>query len=263
MSDGGERVPDWLVERLAAGDLTATEAERVRARLRAENGDDAGVDQQLAALARSNEEILAAHPPATVAAEVKRRRSAASPAPERRASPGSRFLASGLVLAAGAVLIVALRPGAPPETGLLATGDEIEETTIKGLEPHLLVFLKTKDGPVKLNAGQAVRPGDVLQLRYVSARRSHGVIASVDARGTVTWHLPTRPGEAVPLDPNGETTLPEAFELDDSPGFERFVFVTGQGPFSTDVVEAALRPDGPPLPSHLIAHTFVVHKESP
>ena len=39
-----------------------------------------------------------------------------------------------------------------------------------------------------------VRKGDTLQLGYVAAGKRFGVIASIDARGTVTLHLPETPG---------------------------------------------------------------------
>ena len=103
----------------------------------------------------------------------------------------------------------------------------------------------------RLPAGAAVRPGDELQLSYVAGGRRFGVVASVDTRGTVTLHLPETPGAAPTLAPGKETKLPHAFELDDSPGAERFVFVSGDQPFSTDVVAEALRPGGAPLPGEL------------
>jgi hypothetical protein len=96
-----------------------------------------------------------------------------------------------------------------------------------------------------------VRPGEQLQLSYRSDGKRYGVVASVDTRGTVTLHLPEAPGAAPSLALGRDTKLPTAFELDDSPGAERFVFVAGDQPFTTDVVAAALKPGGAPLPEGL------------
>jgi hypothetical protein len=52
------------------------------------------------------------------------------------------------------------------------------------------------------------------------------VVLSIDGRGAVTWHLPPEyPGPAARLGSGVETTLPWSFELDDAPGFERFVMI--------------------------------------
>ncbi|HVU52859.1 MAG TPA: ActD-like protein, partial [Polyangia bacterium] len=61
MTTREDRTPDWLVERLALGELDAAAAADVRRRLAAEGRD---ADAELAALAASSREILDAHPPA-------------------------------------------------------------------------------------------------------------------------------------------------------------------------------------------------------
>jgi len=72
------RVPDWLLERLAKGELPAAKERELRARLA-----QAGETDRLSALAASNTEILAALPPARVVPEIERR--AAAPRTTRRA----------------------------------------------------------------------------------------------------------------------------------------------------------------------------------
>src|SRR5712675_1103473 len=79
MSARKNTTPEWLVERLALGELDAAAAADVRRRLAAEGRD---ADAELAALATSNREILEAHEPARVAATVRAR---APRAPDGRA----------------------------------------------------------------------------------------------------------------------------------------------------------------------------------
>ena len=266
--DSSRPVPEWLVERLAHQDLPSAEAERVRARLAAEPNGVA----RIAALEASNHDILAQLPPGQVAAEVRRRLALANQVAQvAAAARGPRgmkwtWALSGLVLgAAGLTLVLGVLPADRPAGGELIgwqAGPEIVRE--KGEKrPHLAVFRKQNDHADRLGAGAAVRAGDVLQLAYFSAGRPFGVIVSVDARGTVTPHLPSAPGTAVRLAAAGETLLPNSYELDNSPGFERFVLVTGDAPFATAVVVEALRPGGAALPPNLSLSDITLRKETP
>jgi hypothetical protein len=81
----------------------------------------------------------------------------------------------------------------------------------------------------------------VVQVAYVAAGRTHGVILSVDGRGAVTLHAPEAGGEPVALAPSGTHSLPRAYELDDAPHFERFFFITADASFALEPVLASAR----------------------
>jgi hypothetical protein len=241
MTSPADRVPDWLLERLAASELPASQAAQVRGVLAAR-----GEEHRLTALADSNREILAALPPEAVAAEV-RRRAAAIPAPGLRARP---VLALSLAAcAAGLAIFLLARPNPPPYDG------------VKG-PPSLRIHRKTASGAELLSRQAVVRKGDTLQIGYIAAGKRYGVIASVDGRGTVTLHLPESPGPAAPLEQGGAHALPHSYELDDSPGFERFVIVASDTPFATAEVMAALK-RGDPLPASLVVSQLTLRKEAP
>jgi hypothetical protein len=251
-------VPDWLVERLARGDLPAGQAARVRAEL----GDEAGLGR-LAEVARSDREILAQLPPRVVAAEVKRRLGDAS-AGRARSSRGWSVALSGLALGAAGLVAVFAGAGRPGSQNLTARPSEREEATLKGtLKPQLIVYRKDSNSDDPLTAGHAVRPHDVVQLAYVAAGHRYGAVISFDARGTVTMHLPEAAGPAATLTPNGKIALPHAFELDDSPGFERFVLVLADHPFTTADVVGAFAPGGPTLPKDFTTVALTLRKETP
>jgi len=203
-------VPDWQLERMRQGEIPRDESAAGR----------------LEALERSDREILEAHPPAKVAAEVRRRM-------EKAPRPWRPML--WLVPAAAALAVVAIGRG--PERA----GEPEEITREKGmLAPHLVVHRRAGGGAERMSDHQTARPGDVLQLSYVAAGRSYGVILSLDGRGQVTLHLPPQASAPAPLAVQGTVPLPEAYELDDAPAFERFVFVTSRVPFDAgDVVDAA------------------------
>jgi hypothetical protein len=126
----------------------------------------------------------------------------------------------------------------------------------------LRIYRKTASGSELLRPNASVHRGDTLQIRYVAAGKRFGVIASIDARGQITFHLPEAPGQAVALGRDGERALPHAYELDDSPGFERFLFVTSDAPFSTAEIEQALK-NGTALPPHLASFAMPLKKETP
>ena len=226
--------PDWLLERIAQGELPPAELAAARARL-AEEPDGLA---RLAALEADTRATLERLPPARVAREVESRASRLeSPRPFFRLSP-----ASGLVPAlAAAALFVVVRPAGQVGPGL-ATGDTQEVTRIKGLAPQLVIHRQAAARPERLADGAAAGAGDVVQVAYVAAGRSHGVIVSVDGNGAVTLHAPEEGDtQAMPLAPSGTQALSRAYELDAAPHFERFIFVASDAPFDVAPVLAAAR----------------------
>jgi hypothetical protein len=228
------KTPEWLLERLALGELDAAAAADVRRRLAAEGRDP---DAELAALAVSNRSILAEHPPARVAAAVRARAAA------RRPARGWLPLAS-LALAGVAAVVLVARPATHEAT---TGGHEVglEDTTPKGRGPltALHVYRHGNDGDAKLADGARAATGDLLQLTYQAGERDNfGALLSIDGRGQVTVHLPEAGAETSPrLSAKGEVKLPSAYELDDAPAFERFFFVASETPFPMSTVLDAAR----------------------
>jgi hypothetical protein len=249
-------IGDWQLERYRLGELPVGELDSVRTAL-ATDGDLA---ERLARLDRSDGEILRQHPPAVISASIRTRAVSSDAGGGRRAgAPRGLTLAltAGLVLAAAGVLFL---PGRVP--------DASEDTThVKGLAPRLFVFRKAPTGAEELPAGAAARENDVVQLAYQAAGRHFGAIVSIDGRGVVTRHLPAAGTLASPLKTGAPFALPEAYRLDDAPGFERFYFVTADQPFAVDLVlTAASHPAGAEgrlaLPAGLDQYSFVLRKET-
>ncbi|HET6146625.1 MAG TPA: hypothetical protein VFH68_03780 [Polyangia bacterium] len=249
-----KKTPAWLLERLAQGELDQPAAQEVRARLAAEGRS---LDDELAALERSNRELLAAQPRETVTASIRRRAEAAG----TRAGRSSRlnFWIAPLALTGslGLVLLVA-RPWADPARPTEpAPEEEVENTTSKGNEPssatgpRLLVYRQRAAGVTdqgsneKLADGARAARGDLVQLAYALAPDGmYGVLVSIDGAGRVTQHLPEEGAgarAAAPLRALREIHLPSAYELDDAPAFERFVLITAAEPFAVAPVLDAAR----------------------
>ncbi|HEX8820521.1 MAG TPA: ActD-like protein [Archangium sp.] len=257
------RTPDWLLERIALGELPSEELVAARARLLAEPEGAA----RLTALEADSATTLQRLPPAEVAHRVA---SQGRVLQARREGPAHRFRpAFALVPAIAAVaLLVLVRPQAPAPVG-----DEVPEVTrVKGLEPRLLVHRQRAETPEALVEGARVAEGDVVQVAYVAAGRTHGVILSVDGRGTVTLHAPESGEASVRLATSGTHALPGAYALDDAPAFERFFLVTADAPFAVGEVLAAARSlaghsearTSPlPLPPRYTQSSFLLEKSSP
>ena len=244
--------PDWLLERLAAGDLPQAEAEALRIRLENEPGGLA----RLQAIEASNREILARHPPARVAAAIRHRADGAAP---RRLFP--------LALAAPAVAALAVFLLLPTTSNVPGEGPEV--IRLKGAAPKLVVHRNEAGNAAQLADGATARARDLLQLSYQAGGHAYGVVLSLDGNGNVTLHLPDSGAAAARLDPNGAVALPQAYELDDAPAFERFVFVAADEPFAVETAMDAARwltksrdPQHTelPLPASLTQTSFLVKK---
>jgi hypothetical protein len=234
MATHDKKTPDWLVERLALGDLDAAAAADVRRRLAAEGRD---ADAEVAAVAASNREILEQLPPARVAAAVRER------AGRARKAPRAWLVAMPLVFAgAGALMLLAPAANVTQVARAPELARNPEYVGIKG-DPALHVYKRVGLGSERLVPGARVARGDLLRLAYLAGERGNfGAVLSIDGRGHVTVHWPE--GEATvaaPLSPKGEVQLPSAYELDDAPAFERFFLVTSESPFAMSTVIGAAR----------------------
>jgi hypothetical protein len=221
--------PDWLLERFRLGELSAEQRACVSRAL----ASDPGAAERLAALGSDDARTLAAHPPRVVAAVVRARLAQAT-AP-RPVHPRGLFARAFLPLASAAAVAVGV-------SALLPSWHEQARepvTRLKGLEPGLLVFRHAPTGAEPLAPAAAARADEVVQLAYQAAGRRYGVVVSIDGRGRVTRHLPRTGDQAAPLRTGGAVPLPEAYRLDDAPGFERFFLVTADTPFSVNLVVRA------------------------
>jgi hypothetical protein len=167
-----------------------------------------------------------------------------------------------MTLAAAFALVLVVRGTTGP--GKAGSGGErlVDDSgdAIKGLNPKLRVYRKAAAGRVELlKDGAPTRAGDELQLAYVAAGHKFGAVLSVDGADRVTFHLPAVAGPAVRLRTDGEIALTSAYELDAAPGFERFVFVTGDEAFDASALVDVVRGRTPP-PTGKGAVFFTVRK---
>ena len=229
MNQQDERpISDYQLERYLLREGTDEELADLERRLAA----DPELAQRLAALERSNEELLRRYPPEWMRSQIELKLKRAQERRVQRTWSGYRLWAVpavALILAVVAVptLFDQETPEAPAER-------------VKGGEQELslLVFRKLTGGAERLQDGTLAQSGDLVQLAYRSGGLQYGAILSVDGRGTVTQHLPATGAEAVPL--AAQDTLDVAYELDDAPRWERFYLVAADRRFGLAAVKTKL-----------------------
>jgi anti-sigma-K factor RskA len=235
-----EFISDYYLERYVLGELPEEEAEHIRRRL----SEDPELRRMFEDLETSNQEILALYPPAVVKAslltKLNKWRGKTSLFPLRR------IFAVSSALAAVMTLLVLIFPILKKETEIkpLDIGEDI--ALVKGIEAvdltktQLLIFRKTNEKVEMLKDGTQAKQGDLLQLGYVSAEEPYGMILSIDGRGNITLHFPSKKEGSTSLVLRKKSFLSNAIELDDAPAFERFFFITSECEIDVgDILEKA------------------------
>ena len=225
-------IPDIVLEQYLLGELNPERAREIDLRL----AEDRELQRRVEALRASNEQILSAMPPHRAVADIGRKlRREQEPA--AREARTSWFLLPAVATAAVALIAVLVFVSAPSGNDS-ANNHDVTGILTKG-DAAITLYRKAGNGTEILTDGSRARRGDTLQIGYTAAGMRYGVIASLDGRGSVTLHLPQRPGPASELQP-GAVLLPVSYELDDAPGFERFFFVASMQPFAAGDVTTAL-----------------------
>ncbi len=235
------RIPELAVEQYRLGELSPERAAEVERALADEDGPTA---RRLAALQASDDEIRERYPASQVVPEIHRR---ALQAPTAGASPRRVWWIGSGVAALAAAAAVALLVVAGPWSVSRSSDvpgflDGPETTRIKGLEPTLEVYRQEDGAAIRLRDEEAAHAGDLLQIAYVSGGHAYGVIYSVDGAGQITLHHPEAWRGSTALEREGRTPLAHAFELDDAPAYERFVFVAAGEPLRAEAVIDVLEP---------------------
>jgi hypothetical protein len=233
-------IADWKLERYRLKELSAEEMASVETALRT----DESLRARLAALGEDDEATLAKYPAIRVVEAVAAR----SVRSERR------WLVPALALAAAMTAgVVMLRPP--------VAADDI---TLKGDQPSLVLFRLAGTDPQRLADGTHVKPHDVVQVSLNISGATHLVIVSVDGAAHTMLHWPLDGNTKAPA---GLKALPQAFELDDAPGFERFFLVTGNTPIDVAATIAAAQHAGRTekleLPATLGQRSVLLNKDSP
>ena len=230
-----EFISDYYLERYVLGELSEEETEHIRQTA----STDPGLRKALDDIESSNRDILALYPSSMVKASLLRY----SNETMRKSPffPLKQILAVSSALAAIIVLFILILPILKNEAQIkpIDTGEDF--TLVKGIEAidlsktQLLIFRKINEKVEMLENGTQAKEGDLLQLGYVAVEEPYGMILSIDGRGNITLHYPSKKESSTSLVLRKKSFLSNAIELDDAPAFERFFFITSES--EIDVVK--------------------------
>lgn len=240
-------IADWKLERYRLGELSATEAEAIRTALET----DPALQARLQRLADDDAATLAAHPPRRVALAIHER------ATQPTAAARRPWLMPAVAFGLAAALLTVVGVG-------LSTRTDDGDIRLKGDGPSLRLFRLADPAPERLADGAKVKAHDVVQVAFDHAGAKHLAIISLDGAGHTTVHWPLDGNTATPLD---FKALPESFELDAAPGFERFFLITSDQPLQLgellSAVQAAGRSGQLAVPKAATQRSLLLEKVSP
>lgn len=194
-------LPDALLERYVAGDLTGESLAKVERAIAESPKERARVEE----LRADSAAFLIRHPPGPLAAKLEK--------PKRR-----WLLWLPLAAAAAALLVFFVRPPVEPES------------SVKG-SVVLTVFRQRGDDPVeRLENGATVRPGDHVRFSITAPTDGFVAVISRDGAGKVSTYHPFGSQQAAPHKAK-EPLLQSAIALDDVRGRERVWAVFSEKPF--------------------------------
>jgi len=226
-------IPNWKLERFLLGELDADEMNSLRHRVAA----DGSLAKRLEALKQSNRELHERYPVDIMSRQIEQKLATA-----QRASGAGNLARSwrlprlALVPAAALAVLACLflvNSDLFSWLGLRSDpGGEVAVIRHKGTSASLQLHRKTDFGSERLPDGARAAARDLIMIQYRADEHAYGVIFSVDGRGVVTRQLPVSGDRAMSLAAGELHSLDSAYELDDAPRWEVFVFVTSPKQFS-------------------------------
>lgn len=218
-----KRIKTWELERYLLGELPSHRMVEIEELLE-ENPE---IKKEIEELKKSNQTILEQYPAESMVPQVLHRHEEEKH--RKKIREKARFLtlkrlvyATPVIAAAFIVLFIVFH-----NTGTLPT-----DTRIKGLEDidltktQIIIYRKKGDEAEILKNGELAKAGDLLQIAYVPASKTYGVIFSIDGNGVVTLHFPENENSSALLKQEKTVLLGAAYELDNAPEYERFFFIT-------------------------------------
>ncbi|MBQ4013739.1 MAG: hypothetical protein II610_00590 [Treponema sp.] len=209
------------------------------------------LESALDGLRKSNQEILSAYPAsrfaelASAALDSSKQTGRRAPTKDaanivRMGKKPKNFYTTINRIAFSAAAVLALAFFAPILANSIKGIGGAAATRLKG-SGHHQIRLYRQDGQqaVQLKNGDSAKENDLVQITYTPGSYNYGVIFSVDGNGNITRHFPDASWQAQKLEKTGEEVpLSFAYELDDAPKYECFIFVASKSPFDFSSIES-------------------------
>lgn len=223
-ADDAARVTRFDVERLAVGELSGAAAQRVQAAIDSDASLKAFYDDVRAADAA----FLVQAPPAAFLAQLEAKKPVSLFAKLAQALALPQLRMAVGACATAAVVLVAVNVG----------GDSDGTRTKGGEAPSVGFFVQDGSAARVGHGGEALRPGDRIQLAVKDVDKAALVVVGVDGSGAVSVYA-TESVTTATKGAHKSRVLPASLVLDDTLGTERFFVVYGDD--VDDVTAAATR----------------------
>ena len=223
-----KNIKNWILERFVLSELPQEKITEVNTHLQ----KNPKSRDMLASLNESNKRILTQYPPHNIIPKIQSRYQAEKS--KRIKSAGfKRILYLSPILASVLFILLVLLPRQGDEMRLKGTQDADLTKT------NLMIHRKSGESIETLKNGDLAQAGDLLQVAYVAADASHGMIISIDGDGMVTLHYPYNKDDTTRLEQDKKIPLTHAYELDQAKEFERFFFITSNSEINvTDILKS-------------------------
>jgi hypothetical protein len=218
-----KRIRTWELERYLLGELPPSRMEEIT--LLAQEYPD--IKKEIDSLEQANAEILRQHTPESMLPEILKQyeenrrqariREKARPISLKRLLYAAPVLASAFIL----LFVVFFNNGTTPDSTRIKGEESLDFT-----KAQIIIYRKNNSKIELLKNGDHAKAGDLLQIAYVPAGKTYGVIFSIDGSGIVTLHHPESKDDSSILKQEKKNLLSSAYELDNAPDFERFFFIT-------------------------------------
>jgi hypothetical protein len=218
-----ERMKTWELERYLLSELPPSRIEEITQLAQ----EDPDIKKEIDHLKQTHAEILRQHPPETMLPEILKRyeenRRQARIKEKARSVTVKRLLYATPVLVSALILLFVV---------FFNNGTTSDYTRIKGEElldftkTQIIIYRKSNSEIELLKNRDQAKAGDLLQIAYIPAGKTYGVIFSIDGSGIVTLHHPESKSSSSTLKQEKKNILSSSYELDNAPDFERFFFIT-------------------------------------
>lgn len=148
--------------------------------------------------------------------------------------------------AAAAVFIAAI--AIPVGVTTINPANPTQDVRLKGPSSELpknqklVLYRKNGKEAEKLNNGNLVNEGDVIQITYQAGNNDYGIIFSIDGNGNITRHFPENNWTAQQLKHSkDEIPLDFSYELDNAPDYECFIMISSPKEFSLDDINERIK----------------------
>ena len=206
------KIPDIVLEQFVLGELPIEKMKDIKSLLQS----DDSIRKRIELIEKSNNDFRTKYPfaktciPAAVSADRKKKGSS-------HYKKILIFPSAALVVAACTLIFVKVTP-------LFDTFDN--SVIIKGKTENLFLYRKNGNQADILKNGDAAKKDDIVQIAYQIPKERNCIIFSIDGNSGVTLHYSSSEKSMPDSSKTGKIFVPESYQLDDAPYYERFFMIT-------------------------------------